>query len=67
MIFTKQMEEAAKVLGDAIAGDYRAQGLIKAVAQGDVAEALTTSDLALVGRWSACADLAWSSRKFTTP
>jgi hypothetical protein len=46
MTFTKQMEEAAKVLGDAIAGDYRAQGLIKAVAQGEVSEALTTSDLA---------------------
>lgn len=46
MTFTKQMEEAAKIFGEAINGDYRAQGLIKAVAQGEVSEALTTSDLA---------------------
>lgn len=46
MIFTKQMEEAAKVLGEAVNGDYRAQGVIKALAQGDMVEALSTSDLA---------------------
>lgn len=41
-----KLEETAKILGDAMHGDYRAQGLIKAVAQGDFTEALTTSDLA---------------------
>jgi len=47
MNFTKQMEEAAKILGEAVNGDYRAQGLIKAVAKGDqLVEALSTSDLA---------------------
>lgn len=47
MTFTKQMEEAAKILAEAVNGDYRAQGIIKAAAQGDVlVEALSTSDLA---------------------
>lgn len=46
MVFDKKMEETAKVLAEAIHGDYRAQGLIKAVAQGEVAEAISTSDLA---------------------
>jgi hypothetical protein len=42
----KKMEETAKVLAEAMHGDYRAQGLIKAVAQGDLVEAISTSDLA---------------------
>lgn len=42
----KKLEETAKIFGDAIAGDYRAQGLVKAVAQGEFSEALSTSDLA---------------------
>lgn len=47
MTFTKQMEEAAKIFGEAVNGDYRAQGIIKAAARGDVlVEALSTSDLA---------------------
>lgn len=47
MTFTKQMEEAAKILAEAVNGDYRAQGIVKAAAQGNVlVEALSTSDLA---------------------
>ena len=48
-----KLEETAKIFGSAIHGDYRAQGIIKSLAQGDVveagfglSEALTTSDLA---------------------
>lgn len=46
MTFTKEMEEAAKVYAEAINGDYRAQGIIKQIARGDVVEAISTSDLA---------------------
>jgi len=46
MVFDKKMEETAKVLAEAIHGDYRAQGIIKAAAQGEFVEALSTSDLA---------------------
>lgn len=46
MVFDKKMEEAAKIFGEAMHGDYRAQGLIKAVAQGEISEAISTSDLA---------------------
>lgn len=42
----KKLEETAKIFGEAINGDYRAQGLIKAVAQGELSEAISTSDLA---------------------
>lgn len=42
----KKLEETAKIFGEAIHGDYRAQGLIKAVAQGELVEAISTSDLA---------------------
>jgi hypothetical protein len=42
----KKLEETAKVLAEAMHGDYRAQGIIKAVAQGDLVEAISTSDLA---------------------
>jgi hypothetical protein len=42
----KKLEETAKIFGEAIHGDYRAQGLIKAVAQGELSEAISTSDLA---------------------
>lgn len=45
MDFAK-LEETAKIFGEAIHGDYRAQGLIKAVAQGEISEAISTSDLA---------------------
>lgn len=51
MTINKKLEEVSKVFGDAIHGDYRAQGLIKALAKGDVieaglSEAISTSDLA---------------------
>ena len=46
MVFDKKMEETAKVLAEAVNGDYRAQGMIKALAQGDLVEAISTSDLA---------------------
>lgn len=46
MVFDKKMEETAKVFAEAMHGDYRAQGIIKAVAQGDLVEAISTSDLA---------------------
>ena len=42
----KKIEETAKVLAEAMHGDYRAQGVIKAVAQGELVEAISTSDLA---------------------
>lgn len=42
----KKLEETGKILAEAMHGDYRAQGLIKAVAQGDLVEAISTSDLA---------------------
>ena len=50
MTINKKLEEVSKVFGDAIHGDYRAQGLIKALAKGDVieaglSEAISTSDL----------------------
>ena len=41
-----KLEEVAKILGAAMHGDYRAQGLIKAAAQGEFVEAISTSDLA---------------------
>jgi hypothetical protein len=51
MILDKKMEEAGKVFASAIHGDYRAQGIIKSLAMGDVveaglSEAISTSDLA---------------------
>lgn len=42
----KKLEETGKILAEAMHGDYRAQGLIKAVAQGELVEAVSTSDLA---------------------
>ena len=51
MTFDKKMEEAGKIFAEAIHGDYRAQGLIKSLAMGNVieaglSEAISTSDLA---------------------
>lgn len=52
MTINNKLEEVSKVFGDAIHGDYRAQGLIKTLAKGDVvsgaglSEAISTSDLA---------------------
>jgi hypothetical protein len=51
-MINKKLEEVSNVLGDAIHGNYRAQGIIKTLAQGDVvegmglSEAISTSDLA---------------------
>lgn len=45
-MFTKEMNEAAKIYADAIHGDYRAQGIVKELARGAMVEAISTSDLA---------------------
>lgn len=42
----KQIEETAKIFGDALHGDFRARGLIKSVVDGQLVEAISSSDLA---------------------
>jgi len=45
---TTKLIEASKVLGDAMKGDYTAQGRIKSIVTGNysLSEAISTSDLA---------------------
>lgn len=42
----QKLEETAKVFGDAIHGDFRARGIIKSVVEGQLSEAISSSDLA---------------------
>jgi hypothetical protein len=51
MTINQKLEEVSKIFGEAIHGDYRAQGIVKTLAKGDVveaglSEAISTSDLA---------------------
>jgi len=46
LILPKQIEETAKVFGDALHGDFRARGIIKSVVDGQLSEAISSSDLA---------------------
>ena len=41
-----KIEETAKIFGDALHGDFRARGIIKAVVDGQLSEAISSSDLA---------------------
>ena len=46
LVLPKHIEETAKIFGDALHGDFRARGIIKSVVDGQLSEAISSSDLA---------------------